>query len=95
MEHLKKHGRHNKKYNFNRRDFNNVSLKQVMMTNSSNNRLLDTRLGGGTGDQQMLRTPQEPAVIFYASKNESFKLGDNYKLFHRKLKNRFNFKVIQ
>ena len=40
------------------------------------------------------RVTSEPAIIFFASKNESFRLSENYKTFHKKIKNRFH-KVIQ
>ena len=73
------------KYHIN--PFDNLPFKQLAGS-TLGGRLLD-----GSSDQ--LRAPPEPAVIFYASKNETFRLGENYKTFHRKLKNRFNFKVIQ
>ena len=40
------------------------------------------------------RVTSEPAIIFFASKNETFRLSENYKTFHKKIKNRFH-KVIQ
>lgn len=44
----------------------------------------------GKASQMMM----EPACIFFASKNETFRLGDNFKTFHKRIKSRVH-KVIQ
>ncbi len=50
--------------------------------------------GGGKMLSELPKYPTEPTIIFFASKNETFRLGDNYKTFQKKLKSRVH-KVIQ
>jgi len=45
-------------------------------------------------DIQLPKHPTEPAVIFFASKNENFRLGENYRTFQKKVKSRFH-KIVQ
>jgi len=44
---------------------------------------------------EKIKLPQDPTVLFLASKKETFRVGENYKTFHKKLKTRFNIKVAQ
>lgn len=49
---------------------------------------------GGKLPAELGKYPSDPTIIFFASKNESFRAGDNYKTFQKKLKTRVH-KVIQ
>lgn len=51
---------------------------------------LPAEFPSGKASQMMM----EPAAIFFASKNETFRLGDNFKTFHKRIKSRVH-KVIQ
>lgn len=44
--------------------------------------------------KQTSQMMMEPAAIFFASKNETFRLGDNFKTFQKRVKSRVH-KVIQ
>lgn len=50
--------------------------------------------GGGKMPSELPKYPTDPTIIFFASKNETFRLGDNYKTFQKKLKSRVH-KIIQ
>jgi hypothetical protein len=54
----------------------------------------DSMMGGSKMPAELPKYPPEPSIIFLASKNETFKLGDNFKSFQKRLKNRVH-KVIQ
>lgn len=66
--------------------------KSSRSASNNNNGFLGEHNGGL--ENGATRMTSEPAIIFFASKNETFRLSDNFKTFHKKIKNRFH-KVIQ
>ncbi|XP_035709595.1 intraflagellar transport protein 52 homolog isoform X2 [Folsomia candida] len=54
----------------------------------------DSSVGGSKMPTELPKYPTESTIIFFASKNETFRPGDNYKTFYKKLKSRVH-KIVQ